>query len=134
MTTREQSRELAHKRGHGAYHFAKSATARKMKDETILADEVGGAYRRGFYEAKTEDEAVEGGGTNVLARLTPSQRICIDVEMFEGKPTSYATLYDKDLETPENEDGFVAATEVLDTADLGAVIVKLLEDPDVRSL
>jgi len=134
MNTHEQARARAHKRGHGAYHFAKSATSRKMKNETILADEVGGAYRRGFYEAKTEDEALKGGGTNVLSRLTPSQRISIDVEMFEGKATSYATLYDRNLETPENEEGFVAAAEVLDNAALGAVLAKLFENPDVGSL
>jgi hypothetical protein len=136
-------REAAMERGRSAYHFAKTATARKMKDEAVLADEVGGGYRRGFLEAKAVDEAPQTSASEyvrakfVLDRLGPGQRIVIDVEAFGPnglRKECYATLYDKGLETPENEEGFVAAAEVVDIDDLGDVITKLFEDPDVGSL
>ena len=60
-----------------------------------------------------------------LARLSRSQRIELTVDPNDGHPLAFATLFDRDERTSDNEDGYVNEVEVCDEDDFADVLDRL---------
>jgi len=67
---------------------------------------------------------------NALARLSRSQRIELTAETCNGRTLGFATLYDQEERTSDNEEGYVNEARVCDEDDFSDVLDRLGVAPE----